>query len=189
MIVNHHSQRPFLAGVIAEAKFYLGRESNEKEPSMYFDAPHLSQLRVSWVDPTLVAEQWTVDLNVAGIGPIGPIDLPFTFNVEGNVEIAVRPLAAPANANDVLAVLCDLPNCSHLYHATHLPKLVQGVVAIPNWVVAVTVFGDPLTMSGQFQDIGNNVIANFPAGPSPVARPRTAAFIQVTGETTCLFHY
>lgn len=156
---------------------------------MYGDAPHISQLRVSWISPDLVLERWTADLFVAGIGPIGPIDLPFTYNVEQNVEIRVRPLAATTNANRVLATLCDLPVSNHLYHATYLPILDQsGNAAIPNWVVAVTIF----TGSISFIDPTTNVITTCTTTGVPVARPRWATVIQYTGGESggaVLFHY
>lgn len=189
MKVQTIQRREFLNGSRAEAKFTLGRITTEDEPSLYGDAPHISQLRVAWLEPDKVAEQWTADLYVCGIGPIGPIDLPFTYNVEQQVIVAVRPLATLFNTQTVMALLCDLPVSNHLYHATYLPSFARdtGIADIPRWVVAVTLYSG----SGNFLDVAGNTIASVTTLGVPVARPQLAVQFQLSGEnaTTALFHY
>jgi hypothetical protein len=181
---------PFIAALAAQRTTTIGRErSFDERGSVWGDCPHLAQLRVGWLHPELVLERWTADLTVAGVGPIGPIDLPFTFNVEQPVIIDVRPLSAPANANEVVGLLCDLPNSPNLYGATYLAIPDRGLAQIPPWVVAVTVYGDPAVVTAEFQDPAGNAIATA-WGPQLVARPRFATQVALAGAgAAILFHY
>ena len=183
---------PFTANVIQTQRATVGRtrENDDRFP-IWGDCPHLCQMRVGWISPELVAEGWTAMLSVAnGMQYIGPIDLPFTANVEQPVEIAVTPSAAPAADQRVMISLCDLPNPPNLYGASYLPTVDKsGVALIPPWVVAVTVYADPTTTpTGTFLDPSSTAIGTFAANVM-LARPRLAKSIQVTSGAAVIFHY
>jgi hypothetical protein len=188
--MEHETHLDFDASVIQERSTDIGRTAIDGRPTIWGDCPHLAQLRVGWSHPDRVVERWTADLTVGNIGPIGPIDLPFTFNVEQPVAVAVRPLSAPAQSNQVLLLLCDLPNPPNLYGATYLaiPDR-QGIAQIPPWVVAVTVLGDPTVVVATFLDAGSNTISTC-WGPNLVARPRAATQVSLSGaDAAIIFHY
>lgn len=154
------------------------------------NAPHLAQLRVGFLHPELVAERWTAEISVNEIGPIGPIDLPFTLNVEQPATVTVTPLSAPTDDNQVELLLCDLPNPPNYDGATYLVTGDPGtVIVIPHWVVAVTVFGDPTAVGGAYYDPSATLITAF-LGPERTPRPRIAQSFQFTGTSgAALFHY
>jgi hypothetical protein len=181
---------PFVAGLLAQRTTTIGRTRDfDERESVWGDCPHLSQLRVGLLKPDAMLERWVADVTVCGVGPIGPIDLPFSLNVEQPVVIDVRPLTAPTNANEVVGLLCDLPNSPNLYGATYLAIPDRGLAQIPPWVVAVTVYGDPAVVTAAFQDPAGNVIATA-WGPQLVARPRFATQVVLAGAgAAILFHY
>jgi hypothetical protein len=181
----------FNAGAVTRRSTDLGRTGDDGRPTIWGDCPHLAQLRIGWLYPERVAERWTANLTVCGIGPIGPIDLPLVFNVEQPVAIDVGPMTATTNANEVVILLCDLPNSPNLFGATYLaiPDRQGLINPIPDWAVAVTVYGDPAVVTATFLDALGAPIGTA-WGPQLVARPRPATQIQLAGAgAAVLFHY
>jgi len=178
----------FLAGVFPQTKRVV--VGGPIDRSMFDDFPHLSKMRVGFVDPSLVAEAWTAMLKVADIGFVGPINLPFTMNVEQPCELVIEPAAAPTNAVTVLIQVADLPDSPNLYGAVYLPDVPDDLkVQIPSWVVSVELLADPAgSVSGNFTDgSGTDYGTAYPGGI--VARPREASLITLSTSGRVIFHY
>jgi hypothetical protein len=146
----------------------------------------LRKLRVAPVQP--YAEKFTAMVSVPGNILIGPIDIPFTLNVELPVGVAVSCLTPCSNNQTIELIVSDLPDSPNLYGATYFVNPRQNVdVAIPDAVVAVTPY--PSTAVLTFRDSAAAVIATA-TGPLMVARPRTAKTVSSNSATPgMLFHY
>lgn len=146
----------------------------------------LRQLRVGLAFPAN-GVKYTALLTVPGGLEIGPIDIPFRFNVEGPVNIAFTADSANTVNQQIMCTWHDLPDCPNLYGATYLIRdAASNPVAIFPWVQAVTIYSGG---TATFYDAGMTQICTA-TGPQLVARPRLAEFIQTSGELgAILYHY
>ena len=146
----------------------------------------LRKLRVAPMQPYI--EKLTALLTTPGGIVVGPIDIPFTYNVECPVTVVVTCPSRCANNQTVKMIVSDLPDSPNLYGATYFVQPQQGAdVPIPDAVVAVTAY--PSTAALTFKDGGGNVIAQALAYLI-VARPRLAKTVASNAPIpSMLFHY
>lgn len=172
---------------------------NAARQELIIDDPHseregfrLRQIRVGTLFPRN-GVRYTAMLTVPGGIEVGPIDIPFRFNIEGPVNIAFSTDSANTVNQVIMCTSHDLPDSPDLYGATWF--LNAAIPEPPNpayfpiwpWVVAVTIYnGDTAT----FYDAGGSSICTA-TGPQLVARPRAAEFIALSSErgANCLYHY
>lgn len=118
---------------------------------------------------------------------VGPIDVPFTFNVTSPVQVKIEAPVLASNQT-VRLILADLPDSPNLYGATHFAAVGVGdFVAIPDACVAVTLLavGQVLT----FYNSAHTAMGNA-EGSQLIARPRTAKFVGIDEPGGfVLFHY
>lgn len=165
------------AGIVTLGSF------DEQNPKSEY---RLRKLRVAPIYPYV--EQLQMVLTTPGGIEVGPIDIPFTYNVETPVSGYVICPTASAGNQTIMLILSDLPDSPNLYGATHLVQPPQGVdTAIPDAAVACTPY--PSTATLTFKDGSGNVIATA-TGPLLVARPRLAKTVASNSATPAiLFHY
>lgn len=174
--------------LVAASRQELGDfdESNRREQYK------LRQIRVGLQKPNN-GVRYTAQLTVPGGIIIGPIDIPFRFNVELPVNIEFSSDIAFADTQQIMCTAHDLPDSPDLYGATYFvdDASVDGggvpVVEIPPWVHAVTIYsgGTATFWDAALAAIGTAI------GPQLVARPRKAKFISNASErkNSVLFHY
>lgn len=154
----------------------------------------LRQIRVGLQFPAN-GVRYTALLTVPGGLFIGPIDIPFRFNIECPVNIEFTSDKANSERQQIMCTVHDLPDSPDLYGATYfIPDASAGseippvnFVHIPDWVVAVTIYSGGTLI---WYDVGGNNLGTA-TGPLMVARPRLAEFIAVSteGQPSVLFHY
>ena len=147
----------------------------------------LRKLRVFNLMP-YADEGYQATLTVPGGVMIGPIDIPFTYNVETPVHIVVTNSTGPTEYQDICATIADCDDSPNLYGATLLARPNQNAdVAIPDAVVAVTGYsGATLT----FKDSAGVTICTSTGNSQLVARPRAAKTVATSGEgSAILMHY
>jgi hypothetical protein len=156
---------------------------DETDPNARFQ---LRKLRVAPLQPW--TEKFTAMLTTPGSIQVGPIDIPFTINIELPVSIAITCPTACSNNQTIEMIVSDLPDSPNMYGATLLVQPRQNVdVAIPDAVVAVTPY--PSTATLTFKNGGGATIATA-TGPLIVARPRLAKTVASNSATPAmLFHY
>jgi hypothetical protein len=164
---------------------------NESDPRY-----KLRQIRVGLQVPNN-GVRYTAMLTVPGGQEIGPIDIPFRFNVELPVNISFSTDIAAAENQQIMCTAHDLPDSPDILGATYyLDDAIQPpdrvnplgfLMQIPQWVQAVTVYNGS---TAKFLDSGGSDLCTF-TGPLMVARPRKAVYITATGSTVnpVLFHY
>lgn len=173
---------------------------NAARQELIIDDPHseregfrLRQIRVGTMFPRN-GVRYTAMLTVPGGIEVGPIDIPFRFNIEGPVNIAFSSDKANSINQQIMCTSHDLPDSPDLYGATWFlpdaaPQAPPGLPYFPiwTWVVAVTIYtGGTATF---YDSAGNNI--GTATGPQLVARPRLAEFISISAENhaSVLFHY
>jgi hypothetical protein len=178
---------PAGAVIVNAARQELG-SFDEQDPKAQYT---LRQVRCGLDEPAN-GVRYTAMLTVPGGQRIGPIDIPFRFNVELPCNFAFTTDIANTVNQKIVITANDLPDSPDLYGATYLSEVFSETpdpgVPIPHWVHAVTIYsGVPAT----FFDSSGTAICTA-TGPQLVARPRFAEFINVTGSehpTRVLFHY
>jgi hypothetical protein len=158
-------------------------ESNRREQYK------LRQIRVGLQKPNN-GIKYTAMLAVPGGVSIGPIDIPFRFNVELPCNLSFSSDAAFAEPQIILCTAHDLPDSPDLYGATYfVPDAPAATpVEIWPWVHSVTIY-DGATAT--FYSAASVAIATA-VGPQMVARPRAAKYISSTGSersNPILYHY
>jgi len=157
-----------------------------RDESLTLEGFRLRKLRVAPIQPYV--ERLTAMLTLPSNIVVGPIDIPFTYNCELPVNVAVSCPTACSNNQTISLIASDLPDAPNLYGATYLVTPAQNAdVAIPDAVVAVTPY--PSTATLTFKDSAGNVLATA-TGPLMVARPRFAKTVASNSATPAmLFHY
>lgn len=164
---------------------------DENDPK---DQYKLRQLRVGLSAPAN-GVRYTVMITVPGGQDIGPVDVPFRFNVEGPVSLTFTSDKANTEPQKIMCTWHDQSDSPNLYGATYfvadastkdLP-FPQNLTPIPQWVQEVTIYGGA---TASFYDSAGNVLCTA-LGPQLVARPRDAVFISSDAEShaAVLFHY
>jgi hypothetical protein len=171
-----------------------------------------SQVTLSWFDEQNTREQYklrqlrvglyqaangvryTALLTVPGGIEIGPIDIPFRFNVEGPVNLQFTSDSANTVNQKIVCTFHDMPDSPNLYGATYLVLDTRTEAAFPNWthippwVQALTIYsGATVTL---YDHLGAAI--GTAVGPQLVARPRAAEYLKGTAESgtvPVLFHY
>ena len=177
---------PAGAVIVNAARQELG-SFDENDPKAHYT---LRQVRCGLDEPAN-GVRYTAMLAVPGGQQIGPIDIPFRFNVELPCNFAFTSDIANTANQKIVITAHDLPDSPDLYGATYLSEAISETpdpgVRIPAWVHAVTIYSGG---TGTFFDAAATVICTA-TGPQLVARPRLAEFINVSAEhsTRVLFHY
>jgi hypothetical protein len=171
------------------ARHELGSFDEQNRNEQY----KLRQIRCGLDEPTN-GVRYTAMLLVPGGQKIGPIDIPFRFNVELPVNISFTSDAANSVNQKIVMTAHDLPDSPDLYGATYLTEVLNERAApgfpIPKWVHAVTVYDN--ATAAFFDANGVQICSVITAAPQLIARPRLAEFINISGaesSTRVLFHY
>ena len=172
-------------GAIVDAGSQVLGHFNEQNPNEEYK---LRKLRVATTSPLTYVDKLIATLTTPGGIDIGPIDIPFTFNVELPVSVRVQCLVKSTKQQRVMIIVSDLPDSPNLYGATYLAQPAQNADALlPDQVVACTVYPSAGVLT--FKDGAGNVIATA-TGSQLLARPRLAKTVASNSATPAiLFHY
>jgi hypothetical protein len=158
---------------------------NEQNPDEQY---RLCKLRAATTSPMTYSEKLQAILTTPGGIEIGPIDIPFTYNVETPVSVRVICPSRSSVQQRVMLILSDLPDSPNLYGATYLAQPQQNAdTPLFDQVVACTVYPSAGVLT--FKDGAGNVIATA-TGSQLIARPRFAKTVASNSATPAiLFHY
>jgi hypothetical protein len=168
-------------GVVRSGTRLMG-EFDDRDPVSEY---RLRKLTVAPIFP--YREQITGEITLPGNILIGPIDVPFSFNVTSPAGVVI---SAPnlTQLQTIQLTLADLPDSPNLYGATHTVLDAQGAVlfAVPDACVAVTLAANLGVLT--FYD-GASVAFGTASGSQLIARPRIAKFVSTSIAGAIVFHY
>lgn len=169
------------AGAIQSGVRLMG-EFDERDLSAEF---RLRKLTVAPIQP--YAEQITATITLPGGIIVGPIDLPFSYNITSPAQVIVFApnLTSPQSIQLILANLPDSPN---LYSATHVVVDGSGgtLFPIPDACVAISNLANTAVIT--FYNSTPAAIGTA-SGSQLIARPRTAKFVSTSLAGAIVFHY
>lgn len=157
-------------------------EFDDRDPSSEY---RLRKLTVAPIFP--YREQITGELTLPGNIIVGPIDVPFSFNVTSPAGVTI---SAPnlTQLQTIQLTLADLPDSPNLYGATHTVLDARGgaLLPVPDMCVAVSLAANTGILT--FYDATSTAFATA-SGSQLIARPRIAKFVSTSIAGAIVFHY